>query len=530
MSTIVTRSVKGYPLTWDEMDDNLNNLNYGSYISVKDTAYGAVGDGITDDTAAIQAAITANPGKVIYIPPGDYFVSSTITIRTSKTNIMGSGQGSTTIKRSGDYGDTFFFTGNDSTGFIPLDVGISRLSIESSGLTTSGAHIRFRGCSRIDVFSIFLQQGFIGFKLEGCTAATFSNLYLVFTNLYGGSATGRKYLFLGNAPAPYAHPSCGDVFISNFNFRGNVTYQVTEIGIDIVSSDGIWFSNGHVGNSTYANISINANTTEMMNLLFFDNVMSDEGTLYSLLIAGSGPTVNRHIQFSNCLFKSGGIPAYCQYGITFAAACTVQHVSFSNCTITEMGATGVNIDSQFANYITFSNCDVTWNGRNTPNTYPGYKLANGVKHVSIIGGRSGGYPSTFTVSQSYGIETGTGHSYNSFSNMSLIENSLGSINGNNAECVTSNIRSQDSINISSAATITVPSPLDFVIVTGTTNVSTITSSWLGRIMTLSFNNVLTVQDGVGNLKLNGDFITSDEDTLTLAYNGANWIEVTRSPN
>lgn len=49
-------------------------------------------------------------------------------------------------------------------------------------------------------------------------------------------------------------------------------------------------------------------------------------------------------------------------------------------------------------------------------------------------------------------------------------------------------------------------------------------------MTLSFNNVLTVQDGVGNLKLNGDFITSDEDTLTLAYNGANWIEVTRSPN
>ena len=66
MSTIVTRSVKGSPLTWDEMDDNLLNLKYGSYTSVKDSAYGAVGNGTTDDTTAIQACINANAGKVIF--------------------------------------------------------------------------------------------------------------------------------------------------------------------------------------------------------------------------------------------------------------------------------------------------------------------------------------------------------------------------------------------------------------------------------------------------------------------------------
>ena len=59
MSTIVTRSGKGYPLTWDEMDTNLTNLNYGSFTSVKDSSFGAVGDGITDDTAAIQAALNS---------------------------------------------------------------------------------------------------------------------------------------------------------------------------------------------------------------------------------------------------------------------------------------------------------------------------------------------------------------------------------------------------------------------------------------------------------------------------------------
>ena len=73
--TIVTRSVKGSPLTWDEMDDNLLNLKYGSYTSVKDSAYGAVGDGITDDTAAIPA-INALPSTkgIVYLPAGIFYL------------------------------------------------------------------------------------------------------------------------------------------------------------------------------------------------------------------------------------------------------------------------------------------------------------------------------------------------------------------------------------------------------------------------------------------------------------------------
>jgi len=48
-------------------------------VSVKD--FGAVGDGITDDRAAIVAAITAS--KAVYFPAGNYLVSSPITITTS---------------------------------------------------------------------------------------------------------------------------------------------------------------------------------------------------------------------------------------------------------------------------------------------------------------------------------------------------------------------------------------------------------------------------------------------------------------
>lgn len=51
-------------------------------VSVKDSDYGAVGDGTTDDTTAIQAAIDAAPnGATIYFPPGTYAITSEIRLK-----------------------------------------------------------------------------------------------------------------------------------------------------------------------------------------------------------------------------------------------------------------------------------------------------------------------------------------------------------------------------------------------------------------------------------------------------------------
>lgn len=53
--------------------------------SVKD--FGAVGDGVTDDTAAIQAAI--NAVGTVYVPPGTYFISSTLNLTNSYSGLIG---------------------------------------------------------------------------------------------------------------------------------------------------------------------------------------------------------------------------------------------------------------------------------------------------------------------------------------------------------------------------------------------------------------------------------------------------------
>lgn len=71
------------------------------YISVKD--FGAVGDGATDDTASIQAAVDATPiGTTVYFPAGTYAVSNEIRINKPLV-VRGAGPGSFVADTGGAY-------------------------------------------------------------------------------------------------------------------------------------------------------------------------------------------------------------------------------------------------------------------------------------------------------------------------------------------------------------------------------------------------------------------------------------------
>jgi hypothetical protein len=50
-------------------------------VSVKD--FGAVGDGVTDDTAAIQAAVNATTSKILFFPQGTYIITSSIVLKSN---------------------------------------------------------------------------------------------------------------------------------------------------------------------------------------------------------------------------------------------------------------------------------------------------------------------------------------------------------------------------------------------------------------------------------------------------------------
>jgi Pectate lyase superfamily protein len=67
-------------------------------INVKLAPYNAKGDGVTDDTKAIQAALgAAQANEVVYLPASTYLTSSTLNISKPNISIRGDGPASTII-------------------------------------------------------------------------------------------------------------------------------------------------------------------------------------------------------------------------------------------------------------------------------------------------------------------------------------------------------------------------------------------------------------------------------------------------
>jgi len=73
--------VTGQALTAAELNASLSSLTTAGIINVKNSTYGANGNGTTDDTRAIQAA--AATGLPLYFPPGTYKTSATIAFTNS---------------------------------------------------------------------------------------------------------------------------------------------------------------------------------------------------------------------------------------------------------------------------------------------------------------------------------------------------------------------------------------------------------------------------------------------------------------
>ncbi len=116
-------------------------------INVKD--YGAIGDGIGDDTAAINRAITAIPptGGTLYFPCGTYLVtSSPLPIRISHVTITGPSTSCATLKASGAANITMLELGGGSPGlsqpeFLASDTTANTFTVGGGGLAKLGIRV-----------------------------------------------------------------------------------------------------------------------------------------------------------------------------------------------------------------------------------------------------------------------------------------------------------------------------------------------------------------------------------------------------
>lgn len=131
-----TASNNGYP--YSGALPRLISDGFGDYVSIKD--FGASGDGVTDDSAAIQAAIDSfkssngyNPDKtkVLFVPEGTYLIETSIKIY-SGISIVGEGRKSLFLAGDLLTGQILSFV-NAASGNACTEIYIDKLGFSSSG-------------------------------------------------------------------------------------------------------------------------------------------------------------------------------------------------------------------------------------------------------------------------------------------------------------------------------------------------------------------------------------------------------------
>src|SRR3990167_6297480 len=137
----------GVSATWAIMVEGLTQVSGGSDV-IDVQAYGAVGDGVTDDTAAIQAALAALPaatgtlnapgegGGTVQFPTGTYVVTGTLTVPSMAT-LRGAGVG-TVIDGSGlGAGENLFSLGTLGATGRSYGISIEDLTLIGPGIAST---------------------------------------------------------------------------------------------------------------------------------------------------------------------------------------------------------------------------------------------------------------------------------------------------------------------------------------------------------------------------------------------------------
>lgn len=143
--------------TFVSQDLKLSTLT-GQFFNVKDTAYGAVGDGVADDAAAIQAAINAAAasaagGGMVFFPAGTYLVGTALTMPT-QTYLMGAGKRTTMLKKTGSFPLLKFWGSATGSANHISHSGVARMALHGGSQTGSLLDLVY--CNQLSFYDLYL--------------------------------------------------------------------------------------------------------------------------------------------------------------------------------------------------------------------------------------------------------------------------------------------------------------------------------------------------------------------------------------
>lgn len=404
------------------MNANLDRIDAASAVSVK--AYGALGDGATDDTAALAAALTAAAGACLFVPKGTYLTAAALA-PAANTRIVGTGRGSI-IKCSTASVHAIHASSVAGVQIVDLRVEVTTITgdcIRLGGVTdslvdnvsTSGGlmgirissttptRVRIRDCTVTGANSSGIMLfGSIDCAVEGCTS--YSN----------GTTTGDHGIYVSDPPSRRCT-------VSNCIAYSNAGAGLQMDGQQHRVDGGQFYANGTSGINTWSNAP-GATDTVYTGCLCSANTgrgifceVSDNSVFNGVVCIGNG-THGLEIKQSKYVTVNGGkFSDNTRHGIYLNAAGVGEIVR----EVVLGGATCADNDS------------------GDTSTYSGIKLdatAGSLARCSVVGCIS--RSTTGTTKQIYGVHVGSGAAKSIVVGCQLYQNKTASLQNDGTDTVT----------------------------------------------------------------------------------------------
>jgi len=270
--TVIVRDLdRGGTFIYDstKVAEHNDGTNFNGWIRQYDGAvnvkwFGAVGDGITDDTVAIQNAIDT---RNIFIPDGTYNITNTIIVSKYGTNIVGESN-NVHLTTSSDI-TVMKLVGTSSPAykcnFIIKNFSILKIGDDASRGNSVG--LMLERIALFELNNIRIENFNYGIEFKGALIFKAVNLYIL-NNNYGSMITYDSFSGMNN------------VSFDHCSFIGNKqawSQDTTNEGF----GHGVSFNN--------CNIEANSNTTSSP-IMFF--------------VLGTATSESYGVEFNNCWFES----------------------------------------------------------------------------------------------------------------------------------------------------------------------------------------------------------------------------------
>lgn len=367
---------------------------FAERLNVKD--FGAVGDGATDDQAAIQAAIDAAEaagGGVVYFPAStsSYLIGSQLTITISGVRLRGDGSKASVIAPNFDTTAAIFF---DGTGGTVEQVGAELLEVAHSG-RTAGPTFLFHDTKRGFLTDVEVTGAAVGLQM-GTAADTTGTVIVRLTRVRMNTS--------GNGIDAYGESG---LFLVACHLNGTAGNNST--GINVPGTfDGLWVDDETLIETHDTGVWLHPSSGSCANI-YLRGFSVDRPDLYGIRIqpTGTGTINNVHIDKFH-LHDTVGSGDTDGIGIIEAVGTTVQRIKIRTCFFVNTRQRCIDVQGAVQD-LQIIGCQGVNGGQKAANTYPGIWVRGAADRVTIVGNQFEGqhsYGMRFDGSETNMVVTG----------------------------------------------------------------------------------------------------------------------------